>query len=145
MAQGKKDCGVKLVFCFSGKTFKGPVLDLLEDYKKRISRYVSVEIIEAKTLKPQGRDGMHIVLSPDGRSMNSEDFAAFLGQSLASGKKHLFFYTGGPAGFDGQIEETADLKLSLSGMTFNHQLIRVMLFEQVYRAFTILNNEPYHK
>jgi 23S rRNA (pseudouridine1915-N3)-methyltransferase len=136
---------VKLVFCFSGKTFKGSVRDLLDDYKKRISRYVSVEIIEAKTLKPQTRNGVHIVLTPDGRSMNSEDFAGVIGQSLASGKKHLFFYTGGPTGFDSRIVETADLKLSLSGMTFNHQLIRVMLFEQVYRAFTILNNEPYHK
>lgn len=136
---------MKLVFCFSGKTFKGPVLDLLDDYKKRILRYVSVEIIEAKTLKPQTRDGVHIVLSPDGRSMNSEDFAGFLGQSLAGGKKHMFFYTGGPTGFDNRVVEKADLKLSLSGMTFNHQLIRVMLFEQVYRAFTIINNEPYHK
>lgn len=136
---------MKLVFCFSGKTFKGPVRDLLDDYKKRISRYVSVEIIEAKTLKPQSRDGMHIVLTPDGRSMNSEDFAGFFGQSLTSGRKHVFFYTGGPAGFDSSVVEKADFKLSLSGMTFNHQLIRVMLFEQVYRAFTILNNEPYHK
>ena len=145
MAQCKKDRGVKLVFCFSGKTFKGPLLDLLDDYKKRISRYVPVEIIEAKNLKPQARDGMHIVLTPDGRSMNSVDFAAFLGQSLVSGKKHLFFYTGGPTGFDSEVVEKADVKLSLSGMTFNHQLIRTMLFEQVYRAFTILNNEPYHK
>jgi len=136
---------VKLVFCFSGKTFKGPVKDLLDEYKKRISRYVPVEIIEAKTLKPQTRDGVHIVLSPDGSTMNSEGFAEILGQTLTSGKKHLFFYTGGPTGFDSQLLETADLKLSLSGMTFNHQLIRAMLFEQVYRAFTIINNEPYHK
>ena len=136
---------MKLVFCFSGKTFKGPIKDLLDEYKKRISRYVPVEIIEAKTLKPQTRDGVHIVLSPDGRVMNSEEFADFLGQSLASGKKHLFFYTGGPTGFDSRVEESADLKLSLSTMTFNHQLIRAMLFEQVYRAFTIVNNEPYHK
>jgi 23S rRNA (pseudouridine1915-N3)-methyltransferase len=145
VARLKKDSRVKLVFCFSGKTFKGPVKEIVEDYKNRISRYVPLEIIEAKNLRPQNRDGIHIVLSPDGKAMSSDEFAGFLGQSLASSRKHLFFYTGGPTGFDSGIIETADLKLSVSGMTFNHQLIRAMLFEQVYRAFTILNNEPYHK
>ncbi len=136
---------MKLVFCFSGKTAKGPVREIISDYVKRISRYVPLEIIESKNLKLQTREGMHIVLSPDGRAMTSEEFARFIGESMGSARKHLFFYTGGPTGFDSAIIEAADLKLSLSDMTFNHQLIRALLFEQVYRAFTILNNEPYHK
>lgn len=136
---------MKLVFCFCGKTPKGPVKEILNDYQARISRYVPVEIIEAKTLKIQARQGIHVILSPDGNPMTSEAFSGFLGKSMLSGKKHLFFYTGGPAGFDQEIIGAADLKISLSDMTFNHQLVRTMLLEQVYRAFTILNNEPYHK
>ncbi|MBN2297878.1 MAG: 23S rRNA (pseudouridine(1915)-N(3))-methyltransferase RlmH [Deltaproteobacteria bacterium] len=136
---------MKLVFCFSGKTPKGPIKEVLSDYQARISRYVPVEIIEAKTLKIQSRQGHHVLLSPDGKLMTSEAFAEFIGECMLSGKKHLFFYTGGPTGFDASITDAADLKLSLSCMTFNHQMIRTMLLEQVYRAFTILNNEPYHK
>ena len=136
---------MKLVFCFTGKTFKGPVRDIIDDYKSRISRYVPVEIIEAKTLKPQSRDGIHVVLSPEGRQLTSGDLAGHLERYLVSGKKHVFFYIGGPNGFDDSVTSRADMELSLSPMTFNHQLIRAMLFEQVYRAFTIINNEPYHK
>jgi len=145
VAQCEKASWLKLVFVFSGKTPKGPVKDVLNDYKTRITRYVPVEIIEAKTLKIQARPGHHVVLSPDGTTMDSEAFADFIGRCMLSGKKHLFFYTGGPTGFDSGIEDSADLRLSLSDMTFNHQIIRAMLMEQVYRAFTILNNEPYHK
>jgi 23S rRNA (pseudouridine1915-N3)-methyltransferase len=136
---------VKLVFCMSGKTERGPVSELADDYLKRISRYGPIEVIEAKKLKYQGREGIHILLSPDGDVMTSEEFARFIGQSQLGSVKHLFFYTGGPSGFDDSFTDRIRKKISLSSMTFNHQLIRVMLFEQIYRAFTILNNEPYHK
>lgn len=136
---------MKLVFCMSGKTERGPVAELVEEYRKRITRYVPVEIIEAKTLKYQSRDGTHILLSPDGESLTSEGFARFIGQSQLDSVKHLFFYTGGPAGFEDPLLDRIKKKISFSPMTFNHQIIRVMLMEQVYRAFTILNNEPYHK
>ncbi len=136
---------MKLVFCLAGKTERGPVGDLVDDYRRRISRYVPVEIIEAKALKTQSREGVHVLLSPDGRALTSEGLASFLGDILNSSAKHLFFYVGGPTGFDPDMEKAVPERISLSPMTFNHQIIRIMLFEQVYRAFTILNNEPYHK
>jgi len=136
---------VKLVFCLSGKTERGPVEELVNEYRKRISRYGPVEVIEAKTLKLQTREGIHVLLSPDGESMTSEEFARFIGQQQLGSVKNLFFYTGGPTGFDELLEGHIRKKISLSPMTFSHQIIRILLLEQVYRAFTILNNEPYHK
>lgn len=136
---------MKLVFCLAGKTERGPVGELVNGYRKRISRYVPVEVIEAKTLKVQSREGAHVLLSPDGRSLTSEGLASLLGDILNSSARHLFFYVGGPTGFDPVMEKAVPDRISLSPMTFNHQIIRILLFEQVYRAFTILNNEPYHK
>ncbi|HPX51180.1 MAG TPA: 23S rRNA (pseudouridine(1915)-N(3))-methyltransferase RlmH, partial [Deltaproteobacteria bacterium] len=67
---------MKLVVCLAGKTERGAVGDLVDDYRKRISRYVPVEIIEAKKLRAQSREGVHVLLSPDGRHMTSEEFAS---------------------------------------------------------------------
>lgn len=96
---------MKLVFCMAGKTERGPVGELVDDYRKRISRYGPVEVIEAKTLKLQSREGTHVLLSPDGESMTSEEFARFIGQQQLGSVKHIFFYTGGPTGFDESLEE----------------------------------------
>jgi 23S rRNA (pseudouridine1915-N3)-methyltransferase len=85
------------------------------------------------------------VLSPSGKQKSSEDLAAFIQKHLNSSTKHVFFYTGAPEGHEDEFEKGADLLLSFSKMTFNHQLIRVMLLEQVYRAFTIIRGEKYHK
>ena len=136
---------MKLVFCFSGKTHQGPLRESVEDYLGRIRKYVPVEVIEAKTLKPQTREGRHIMLVPDGSTLSSEGFAMLLDRHQISGTRHLFFYTGGPEGIPPAVMANADMSLSLSYMTFNHQLVRVMLLEQVYRAFTIIRGEPYHK
>jgi 23S rRNA (pseudouridine1915-N3)-methyltransferase len=136
---------VKLVFCFSGKTHQGPVRELVEEYTSRIRKYAPVEIIEPKTLKPQTRDGFHVVLAPDGTTLSSEGLAGMIERAQVSGTRHLFFYTGGPEGLPRDVAAIADMSWSLSGMTFNHQLVRVMLLEQVYRAFTIIRGEPYHK
>ncbi|HNY66309.1 MAG TPA: 23S rRNA (pseudouridine(1915)-N(3))-methyltransferase RlmH [Deltaproteobacteria bacterium] len=136
---------MKIVFCLTGKTDRGAVSGLLEDYRRRISKYAPVEVIEAKRLRYQGREGLHVLLSPDGQTMTSEEFARFIGDAQLASVKHLFFYTGGPEGFDEEIAGAVRKKISFSPMTFSHQIIRIMLFEQVYRAFTILNNEPYHK
>ncbi len=136
---------MRIAFCFSGKTFKGPIFDLVKEYKDRVSRYTPVELIEAKTLKLQSRPGFHIILTPDAKSMTSEAFASLIGDHLLRGTKNLFFYTGGPAGYEPGLIDAANLKISFSTMTFNHQLIRIMLLEQVYRAFTIIHGEPYHK
>lgn len=136
---------MKIVFCLSGKTERGPVSELADEYLKRISRYGPVEVIEAKKLKLQAREGVHVLLDPDGEAMTSEEFARFIEGSQLGSVRHLFFYTGGPEGFDDSLADRIRKRISLSPMTFNHQLVRIMLFEQVYRAFTILNNEPYHK
>jgi 23S rRNA (pseudouridine1915-N3)-methyltransferase len=136
---------VKIVFCFTGKTFQGPLRECVEDYKNRISRYAPVEIIEAKQLRLQPREGKHIVLSPEGKYLNSEEFSLLIRKQLDSGTRHLFFYIGGPEGLGDSIRAKSDFILSFSPMTFNHQIIRIMLLEQVYRAFTIIRGEPYHK
>ena len=136
---------MKLVFCFSGKTQQGPVKESVDEYAKRIQRYAPTEIIESKGLHPQTREGRHIVLVPEGSTLTSEGFAKLLERYQLSGTKHLFFYVGGPTGLPRDVLENADLSLSLSCMVFNHQLIRIMLLEQVYRAFTIIRGEPYHK
>jgi 23S rRNA (pseudouridine1915-N3)-methyltransferase len=136
---------VKIVFCFSNKTHQGPVKESVDEYNKRIQRYVPTEIIEAKELHPQAREGKHIVLVPEGSTLSSEGFAKLLNRYQLSGTKHIFFYVGGPEGLPKDVLENADMSLSLSCMVFNHQLVRVMLLEQVYRAFTIIRGEPYHK
>ena len=72
---------MKLVFCMSGKTERGPVSELSDEYLKRISRYCPVEVIEAKKPRLQGREGVHVLLSPEGETMTSEEFARFIGRS----------------------------------------------------------------
>jgi len=136
---------VKVVFCFAGKTSPGPIRESVEEYRKRITKYGPVEVIETKNIRSQTREGVHVVLAPGGNSLTSEGLAQLLDRHLNAGTKNLFFYTGGPDGFPAEVLEKADLSLSLSCMTFNHQLIRVMLLEQVYRAFTIIHREPYHR
>ena len=136
---------MKIVFCFSGKTNQGPIKESVEEYFKRIQKYAPTEIIESKDLQPQTREGRHIVLVPEGSTLTSEGFAKLLERYQLSGTKNLFFYVGGPEGLPKKVLENADMSLSLSCMVFNHQLVRVMLLEQVYRAFTIIRGEPYHK
>ena len=136
---------MKIVFCFSGKTHQGPIKESVEEYVKRIQKYAPTEIIESKGLQPQSREGRHIVLVPEGSTLTSEGFAKLLERYQLSGTKNLFFYVGGPEGLPKTVLENADMSLSLSCMVFNHQLIRVMLLEQIYRAFTIIRGEPYHK
>jgi len=136
---------LKIVFCFAGKTFKGPISELVGDYVKRVARYAPIEVIEAKSIKRQDREGVHVVLSPSGKMMSSEKLAAFIQKQMNLSAKHIFFYTGEPEGHESEFEKSADLLLSLSPMTFNHQIIRILLLEQIYRAFTIIRGEKYHK
>lgn len=136
---------MKIVFCFAGKTFNGPIKELVNDYVKRLIRYAPTEIIEVKSIKKQEREGVHVVLSPSGKEISSEELAELIQKHLNSSTKHMFFYTGAPEGHEDDFEKNAEFLLSFSKMTFNHQLIRVMLLEQVYRAFTIIRGEKYHK
>lgn len=84
------------------------------------------------------------VLDEKGKTYTSEDFADFLQKKMNSGLKNLVFVVGGPYGFSDAIYQRANAKISLSSMTFSHQMVRPFFMEQLYRGFTILKNEPYH-
>ena len=85
-----------------------------------------------------------ILLDENGRSFSSEKMAEALQKQFNRSPKRLVFAIGGPYGFGPQAKERADDKWSLSSLTFNHQMVRTIFLEQLYRCFTILNNEPYH-
>jgi 23S rRNA (pseudouridine1915-N3)-methyltransferase len=80
----------------------------------------------------------------NGKMFSSREFAGFLEKKMASGLKELVLVVGGPYGFSPKVYETANSKISLSALTFSHQMVRLMCVEQIYRAFTILKGEPYH-
>ncbi|HOB19288.1 MAG TPA: 23S rRNA (pseudouridine(1915)-N(3))-methyltransferase RlmH [Candidatus Atribacteria bacterium] len=140
----------------------------ISEYMKRLSRYAKAEIIEVEdekapeSLSPADeaivkereaariarhlREGsVKIILAIEGRSLASEEFAERLRQYGLAGKSQLDFVIGGSLGLDRSIADKADLLLSFSRFTFPHQLMRLILLEQIYRAFRIINNEPYHK
>lgn len=85
-----------------------------------------------------------VLLDENGKQFSSEDFSEYIQKRLNSGMKQLIFIIGGPYGFSEEVYSRANGKLSLSKMTFSHQMVRLFFVEQLYRAFTILRNEPYH-
>ncbi|MCR5832190.1 MAG: 23S rRNA (pseudouridine(1915)-N(3))-methyltransferase RlmH [Lachnospiraceae bacterium] len=142
--------------------------DAVDEYVKRLSRYATVNITEvkdekttegasdrenelvmiaeAKRLLPYMDDkAVTIPLCIEGKQMSSEELADYITDLENSGRSHIRFVIGGSLGLDGSVKDRGDLKLSFSKMTFPHQLMRVVLLEQIYRAFRIKNNEPYHK
>lgn len=147
-----------------GKTDLDAVNALVELYMKRINRYVKFSIItipdlrnarsiteqeqkrrEGDMLMKQFAAGDFVVLLDDkGSQSTSLQFAAWLQRRMASGVKRLVFVIGGPYGFSQEVYQRANERVSLSRMTFSHQIVRAIFSEQLYRAFTILNNEPYH-
>jgi len=147
-----------------GKTDDKNLQALIEEYVKRVSFYVKfdVEIIpdikNAKNLsviqqkekegslilsKVSSSDWL-ILLDEKGKSFSSTQFADFLQKRMNSGIKNLFFVIGGPYGFSDEVYAKANGKISLSSMTFSHQMVRLFFIEQLYRGYTILRNEPYH-
>ena len=85
-----------------------------------------------------------IILDEKGKTFSSVEFSVFLQKKMNSGLKNLIFMIGGPYGFSEEIYQRANAKISLSTMTFSHQMVRLFFIEQLYRGFTILKNEPYH-
>lgn len=85
-----------------------------------------------------------VLLDESGTTFSSQEFSIYLQQRMNSGIKNLIFIVGGPYGFSADVYQRADFRLSLSKMTFTHQMIRLLFIEQLYRAFTIINNESYH-
>lgn len=147
-----------------GKTDKSYIESGIDEYAKRISRYSNFELKIIKDLKNtknlsetvqkklEGEKILEninasdfvVLLDENGKQSNSREFSEFLNKVLVSGNKNLIFVIGGPYGFSQEVYNRANAKISLSKMTFSHQLVRLIFTEQLYRAFSILNNEPYH-
>lgn len=149
-----------LLLC-TAKTDDSEIKALCTRYEKRISHYVRFKLEEIQTpkisepLKLSEKEGtlilervqpsdFFILLDEKGKEMNSIQFAEQLQKYMNAGHKRLVFAIGGPYGFSSAVRNRADAAISLSRMTFTHQMVRLFFTEQVYRAFTILGNEPYH-
>ena len=150
-----------------GKIKEAFYRDAIAEYAKRLSAYCSFKVIEVddepdngssdavienakereaerilKNIKP----GMHVItLEIKGKKYSSESFSEMLSDLFISGKSDIAFVIGGSNGLARSVSDRADAKLSFSDMTFPHQLMRVILSEQIYRAFRIMRGEPYHK
>ncbi len=155
---------MKITLAVIGKTEVGFVRQGIEEYVKRLQHYVTFNIqyvsdvkgtrnmseaqqkvAEGKALLAILENSDHVVLLDEhGTERTSLDFSQWLQRRMASGSKRLVFVVGGPYGFSPEVYDRANEKISLSKMTFPHELVRLIFVEQLYRAFTILRNEPYH-
>lgn len=147
-----------------GKTNDHKLNELAEDYRKRIERYHRFDILTIPDIKNRGkltkylqkkREGELItdrikqydylvLLDETGKQMDSLFFSNFINARMMGSQKRLIFLIGGPYGFSDSVYKRANEKISLSKMTFSHQMVRIFFLEQLYRANTILRNEPYH-
>jgi 23S rRNA (pseudouridine1915-N3)-methyltransferase len=147
-----------------GKTDNKDLQSLIDDYTKRLSFYVKfdLEIIpdiknvknlsEAQQKEKEGElilakigpTDQLILLDENGKTFSSVGFSDYLQKKMNAGIKTLVFVIGGPYGFSETVYQKAQGKVSLSEMTFSHQMVRLFVIEQLYRGFTILRNEPYH-
>lgn len=134
-----------------GKTRRPEMRILLDDYVKRISHQVPIEVTEARdasaALKKINADraATVVLLDAAGKNFSSEEFAKWLAEQRDHGTRELIFLCGDADGFPDILRQRAHQKMSLSVMTFSHELARVMLAEQIYRGFAILSGSPYPK
>ncbi len=145
-----------------GKLKESYLKDAVNEYVKRISKYVKVSIIEVEdeALKEENvilskekdrimkcikREDYVITLEINGLELSSIELANYLKKLYIDGKSDIVFIIGGSYGLDKEVKERSDFSLSFSKLTFPHQLFRVLLLEQLYRSFKIMNNETYHK
>ncbi len=147
-----------------GKTDSVSLQDLIKEYENRLKHYVKFEldiIPDIKNVKnlsetqQKEKEGelilkklkatdILLLLDENGKQFGSVEFADFLQKKMNSGIKQLVLVIGGPYGFSDVVYAKAQAKISLSKMTFSHQMVRLFIIEQLYRSFTILKNEPYH-
>jgi 23S rRNA (pseudouridine1915-N3)-methyltransferase len=155
---------VKVKFICIGKTGKDFLVAGENEYLNRLKHYISVEKIEIPDLKnakkltkeqikdQEGREILAkvqsgetlILLDERGKTFSSVGFSEFIQQKFNQGGKGLCFVVGGAYGFSQEVYDKSNGKISLSSMTFSHQMVRMIFFEQLYRAMTILKGEPYH-
>lgn len=155
---------MKITLLTVGKTDNNYLSEGIKIYFDRLQHYIKFEVVEVvlpKTTKKlqteqlkeaegkllikcfQGADTV-ILLDEKGRQYSSESFAGWLQKNMNAGTRHLIFVVGGAFGFSQEVYSAASGKMALSEMTFSHQMVRLFFIEQLYRAFTILRNEPYH-
>ena len=144
---------IKIHFAVVGKLKESFYRDAVAEYQKRLSRFADVslcEVAECATLKEESAllkrqfRGFVVALAVEGKKYDSEGFAAKL-KELTDAGREVTFVIGSSCGLDESLKRAADLRVSFSDMTFPHQLMRVILFEQVYRAFMINTGSTYHK
>ena len=159
---------MKISIICVGKVKEKFYRDAIEEYAKRLSKYCKLEIVEVQDEKtPDGagaaqesqikekeagrilsrisEDAYVCTLEILGRKLTSEGFAEMIEQTALNGRSHIAFIIGGSLGLHESVSKRADCAISFSDMTFPHQLMRVILTEQIYRAFRIISGEPYHK
>lgn len=152
----------------AGKIKENFCKEAVAEYTKRLSKYVKLNMIEVKDEKTSegasdheadlvksaeakrlmqhiSADAVLIPLCIEGQEMSSEELSLMISDLENRGKSHLQFVIGGSLGLADEIKDMGSIRLSFSRMTFPHQLMRVILLEQIYRAYRIKNNEPYHK
>ncbi|RAJ07401.1 23S rRNA (pseudouridine(1915)-N(3))-methyltransferase RlmH [Arenibacter echinorum] len=147
-----------------GKTDSTQLNQLIEEYQNRLKHYIKFELeiipdikntknLSEKQQKEKEGDAilnklsatdLLVLLDENGKQKTSVEFSEYLQKNMNSGLKQLVFVIGGPYGFSDAVYQKSRGKISLSKMTFSHQMVRLFMVEQLYRAFTILRNEPYH-
>lgn len=155
---------MKIALLQTGKTTEKHVYEGVEIYSERLKKYCDFSIITIPDLKDTrkmplreqkdregkkildatGKDDLLILLDERGREMTTVKFAEWMAKRMQESRKRLLFVIGGPWGFSEEVYASAAFRLSLSKMTFPHQLVRLLFTEQLYRAFTIIKGEPYH-
>ena len=159
---------MKITLVTVGKIKESYLADAIEEYKKRLGRYCKLEILQVADEKTpdnasalledqiKDKEGERILaliraeayvvaLAIEGMMLTSEGLAEKIGRLGVDGVSHLVFIIGGSLGLSRNVLSRADYQLSFSKMTFPHQMMRVILLEQIYRSYRILNHEPYHK
>lgn len=147
-----------------GKTVNRHFVELMDDYAGRVKHYVGFDItvipelkntknlsceqqkqMEGELIMRQLKAGDHVVLLDEhGREQRSVDFSKWVEQKMQTVSKRMVFIIGGPYGFSADVYAKSNEKISLSKMTFSHQMVRLIFLEQLYRAMTIMRGEPYH-
>lgn len=147
-----------------GKTATGYLKQGIDEYVNRLSHYISFDIqyiadakntkklTEAQQKQVEGESILQrfevsdyvVLLDEHGKEYTSMEFSTYVQKRMSSGARRIVFVVGGPYGFSDDVYKRANDKLSLSKMTFSHEMIRLIFTEQLYRACTILNHEPYH-
>ena len=162
------ELSMKITVLCVGKVKEKFYRDAIDEFSKRLSRYCKLEIVEVSDEKTEEQaseteirlvkekegerllknikdDAYVITLCIDGKQLDSEELSEKMEKLGIQGTSHIYFVIGGSLGLADEVIKRADYKLSFSKMTFPHQLMRVILLEQIYRGYRIMNHEPYHK